>query len=149
MSMRWWFALAMTMCVASDGSVAAQGTDAVTDSVEWSTLDARMAECTDAPASADVCRVRRRFTPAEIEARLAAGTDVWRTGDELTFATRGDAPGMLLGGGVQAAMSRLAGTNLWVITMRVRDVDEAFITYFFVPLGGLPMGARFVPKFYA
>jgi enterochelin esterase-like enzyme len=82
-----------------------------------------------------VCRVARATTAAEVRAHLAAGEQLWRRGDELNFAWRGEAQSVeLLGLGVP--MGRLVGTDLWVLTLRAGSLDRAIVRYAFMPMPG-------------
>src|SRR5687768_10439029 len=105
----------------------------VGDSIEWAALSSLDKDC-DAVKEAAICRVKRPYTALELDEKLAAGTEVWREGRHLTFATRNSAEQMLLSGGVQLPMSKVVGTDLWVLTVRIPRIDEAFITWFFVPV---------------
>jgi len=95
----------------------------------------------------DACRVVRQYSASEIEARLAAGKEVWQEGDNISFATRAKAESVELSGGLQFPMSRIAGTDLWVITVHVNNIESAVISYFFIPEGeGIQLPSRFTPK---
>jgi enterochelin esterase-like enzyme len=112
------------------------------DSIQYAPLDPNrgLADCT--PAAETLCRVRRPWTAAELRARLDAGESAFRDGDQMTFVYRGEAEGVELGGGIQGPLSRLAETDLWVLTVRVPRLDEAMVSYFFVPItpGQRPRG---------
>jgi predicted esterase len=102
-------------------------------------------DCSSA-TPADVCRVRVQRTAAELRKHLAAGEPLWRSGDELSFAYEGEAADLEVSGGIQYPMSRVAGTNLWTLTVRVPELDRALLTYFFVPTkDGMPLVRRFDP----
>ena len=103
------------------------------DSIEWAALSSLDKDC-DAVKDAAICRVKRPYTAAELSEKVDAGKEVWREGRQLTFATRNSAEQMLLSGGVQLPMSKVVGTDLWVLTVRIPRIDEAFITWFFVPV---------------
>jgi enterochelin esterase-like enzyme len=103
------------------------------DSIAWAKLNPWDKDC-DSVTDAPVCRLKRPFSARDISDKLNAGVEVWRSGNELTFAARNQAEQMLLSGGVQLPMSNIVGTDLWVVTIKVPRLDEAFITYFFVPV---------------
>jgi enterochelin esterase-like enzyme len=145
------FLLAATVAISAPA--AAQATSPATatpaDSIEYAPLDRHrgLLDCAADTPPQRVCRVRRRWTAGEVGARLDAGSSVFRDGGELTFAYRGQVRGVELGGGIQGPLSRLAGTDLWVLTVRVPRLDEALVSYFFVPLSDAdPRGQRFVPR---
>ncbi len=124
-------------------TVAMRPAAAAGDSIEYAVLDPNrgLLDCAPAPAEA-LCRVRRPWTAAELRARLDAGTSAFRDGAQLTFVYRGDVQGVELGGGIQGPLSRVAGTDVWVLTVHVPRLDEAMVSYFFVPVtpGGVPRG---------
>jgi enterochelin esterase-like enzyme len=100
-----------------------------------------------AAAGPEACRVRRQWTEAELRGLLNEPQPVRAEGDELTFVTEMDADSVSLQGGLQFPMSRVAGTNLWTITLRVQGARSAVVSYFFVPLsGGVPVGMSFTPR---
>src|SRR4029079_1903482 len=44
-------------------------------------------------------------------------------------------------------MSRIAGTNLWVLTLRQKDLESAVVSYFFIGSGpDIKMPSRFTPS---
>ena len=58
---------------------------------------------------------------APFEERLKGGTEaVWLEGDVLTFVCRSKADLVRLAGAAQAAMTRMEGTDLWVIQLRIQ-----------------------------
>ncbi|HJQ54510.1 MAG TPA: alpha/beta hydrolase-fold protein [Gemmatimonadaceae bacterium] len=90
-------------------------------------------DCDSTPRA--IWRVRRDVSADSIRARLANDIHVWRQGNELTFATEENATSVELQGGLQYPMSRIRGSNLWVITLRVAGLDSAVVSYFFLPIG--------------
>lgn len=114
--------------------------------VEFRALDPRRGgqDCQDADDAVVVCRVRRSFPLTELQARDAAGETVWRHGGELTWLTKMIADSVDLSGGVQLPMSRVAGTDYWVVTARIADLDRAVISYLFFPYDrSSPVGRSF------
>ncbi|HEX6588167.1 MAG TPA: alpha/beta hydrolase-fold protein [Longimicrobiales bacterium] len=105
-----------------------------------------MVDCVDADTMAvapAVCRVRRAFPLAELRARLGADDVAWRDGEELSWVAEIDADSVELSGGVQVPMARVTGTNVWVVTARVRELDRAAISWFFFPFrDGVPLVTR-------
>jgi hypothetical protein len=115
------------------------------DSIEVPQLskDRQQRDCADAQANG--CRVLREYSAVDVRARLAKAP-LWRDGDDLTFATETKAASVELSGGIQYPMSHIVGTDLWVITIRVNNLERAVVSYFFVPQGpGIAPRHRFVP----
>lgn len=84
------------------------------------------------PAELDVVRVWRPVSAAELERRWAdEGSPVWRDGDDLTFAHRAHAEEVRLVPGIQLPLWRVEG-DLWAVTVRIRDLARAAVTYGFV-----------------
>lgn len=116
--------------------------------VEFKPLDPRRTavDCADADtmtAAPTVCRVRRSFTIAELRERIASGDVAWRDGNELSWVAEIDADSVALSGGVQVPMARVTGTDLWVLTVRIADLDRASIAWFFFPFrDGEPLVRR-------
>jgi enterochelin esterase-like enzyme len=113
------FALAML----GIGSALANGS---TDDEDW---------CDSGGSEAPVCRVRPDADPGRLQAMLASGEAMQRTGDELTFVHRaaGDAVGMR--GGLQYLLTPVPATDLWTVTVRVQSLDRLAFEYYFVPTG--------------
>lgn len=107
---------------------------AARDSVIYPSLANRgVSDCPAVAAaqSASICRVQRAYDADAVRARLDAGDHVWRDGDALTFAWRGAADVVELSGGVGFPMGHIAGTDLWVLTVRADSLDRAVISYTF------------------
>ncbi|MBE9508986.1 MAG: hypothetical protein IMY86_13170 [Chloroflexi bacterium] len=78
--------------------------------------------------------VERSWTADELLARSATeGAPVWADDDELTFFYQGEADEVRICCGIQSPMRRIEGTDLWVLTVRVRDLSQAVIGYAFMP----------------
>jgi enterochelin esterase-like enzyme len=102
------------------------------------------------PDGQQVVRVWCPREPAELRERLGDATyALWADGDVLHVLWRGEAEQVLLGGGVQAPMWPVDGTDfpgttgeLWEASLRVRRLDEAVITVMVIGLGAadLPFG---------
>ena len=117
------------------------------DTIQFAALRVQRGERECSSTVEVVCRMRRQFSAQTIQARLAAHTPVWREGSDITFATEATAESVDLSGGLQYPMSRLAGTDLWVVTLRVAQLDNAVISYFFMPAGPrIVRPARFKPS---
>jgi len=95
--------------------------------------DSGNADCGKAPKSAPICRVRVAPDVHEMELLLASGEHVSRRGDSLMFVYRGEAMRVWLRGGLQYPLSRVVGTDLWTITLRVEKLDELAFSYTFAP----------------
>ena len=114
------------------------------DSLVVAPLRKERAERDCSTTATNGCRVVRNYSASEIRKRLDAKTNVWRDGDALTFAVGVEAESVDLSGGIQYPMSRLAGTDIWVVTIRIKDIERAIVSYFFVPQGpGIKMPERF------
>jgi len=114
--------------------------------ISFRALDPRRGarDCDDVDDAVVVCRVRRSFPLSVLQSRAAAGETVWRDGDELTWLTKLSADSVDLSGGVQLPMSRVQGTDYWIVTARIADLDRAVISYVFFPRDGTnPVGRRF------
>lgn len=112
------------------------------------------------PPGQRICRVWRDPSPEFLTAQLAAHPEgCWADGDELTFACRSDAVGLLPGPVIELPMWRVGaedgngrsnGTDgshgdLWALSVRIERLSEAVIGYGFWPLddgGGLLGGQR-------
>ena len=117
------------------------------DSLVVTPLRSERAERDCSETVSNGCRVIRNYIASEIRGRLDAKTNVWRDGDALTFAIRVKAESVDLSGGIQYPMSRLEGTDIWVVTIRIKDIERATVSYFFIPQGpGLKMPERFAAQ---
>ena len=105
------------------------------DHVEVAALRANRSERDCSATVQHDCRVLREYSADSIRARLAGGTPAWGEGNDITFATELKADAMEVSGGLQYPMSRIAGTNLWVVTLRENNLDSAVISYVFIGSG--------------
>lgn len=86
------------------------------------------------PDDVNLRRVFREHRPDDVEAALADGDEaVWRDGDDIIFCWRGAAEAVTAWFGVEMAMEPLGGTDLWVLAVRIRDLDQAAFSYRFIP----------------
>ena len=86
------------------------------------------------PDGANLRRVCRRLWPAEVADMLGERTEaVWRDGDDVVFCWRGSAPAVTVWFGIEMAMEPLEGSDLWVLVVRIRDLDRAAFSYRFLP----------------
>jgi enterochelin esterase-like enzyme len=84
------------------------------------------------PPEAEVRRIWRPWTRSElVERRVREAAACWREGDELVFVHQADADRVRLTLGLQCEMWRVEG-DLWVVGYRLRQLDEAFVSYAFV-----------------
>ena len=60
---------------------------------------------------------------------------MWRDGDDVVFCLRGSAPAVTVWFGLEMAME-LDGSALWVLVVRIRDLDRAAFSYRFLPADG-------------
>jgi len=107
---------------------------------------AGMRDCGAAADGAGPCRLRRQWEPAAVQRHLDRGESVVAGADELSFFFRGEADAVQLGGGVQYLLSPIGSTDLWVLTLRVPRVQEAVVSYFFVPLSDTPPAGPFTGR---
>jgi enterochelin esterase-like enzyme len=85
------------------------------------------------PPEAEFRRTWRPWTRRELlERREREGAACWREGDELVFVHQADADHVRLTLGLQCQMWRL-DSDLWAVGYRLRRIDEAFVSYTFVP----------------
>lgn len=90
------------------------------------------------PPEVNLRRVLRSLRPADLERVLGDRREaVWREGDDVVFCWRGQAEAVTAWFGVEMAMERLEGSDLWVLAVRIRDVDRAAFSYRFLPASGL------------
>ncbi|WP_428119837.1 alpha/beta hydrolase [Candidatus Poriferisodalis sp.] len=98
------------------------------------------------PPGQRICRVWRDPSPEFLTTQLEANPSrAWANGDELTFACRSDAAGVLPGPVIELPMWRIDDSDLWAMTVRIERLEEAVIGYGFWPLddgGGLLGGQR-------
>ena len=112
------------------------------------------------PPGQRLCRVWRDPSPQFLASKLEADpAGCWADGDELTFACRSDAAGVLPGPVIELPMWRVGeadggsdapgnggtGGDLWALSVRIERLPEAVIGYGFWPLdadGGLLGGQR-------
>jgi predicted esterase len=73
-----------------------------------------------------ICRVRREESAALIRARLAVG-NAWADGEYLTIAARSSARSVTVCCGVDGPLSKIRGTDIWVLTVRVVNIDRSVI----------------------
>ena len=89
------------------------------------------------PEGANLRRVFLPLRPERLGEVLAEATEaVWREGDDMVFCWRGSASEVSVWFGVEMAMDHLDGTDLWVLVVRIRDLDRAAFSYRFLPAGG-------------
>lgn len=86
-------------------------------------------ECTEQHSS--VCRERRNESPGQINYLIDNGENLYRDGEELLFVYRADAGAVSLRGGLQYPLSRIIGTDMWVLRLHVADLDELVLSYAF------------------
>ena len=95
-----------------------------------------MVDCVPRRPDPPVCRIRDDVSIPEIRRRLASGVAAWRDGDAIAFAYDGKADAVDVTGTLEYPMSRVRGSDIWIVKLRVRDLDRAVISYTIVPLGG-------------
>ena len=86
------------------------------------------------PEGATLRRVHRGLRAAKLAGMLGERTEaVWRDGDDVLFCWRGSAPAVTVWFGIEMAMEQLEGSDLWVLVVRIRDLDRAAFSYRFLP----------------
>ena len=112
-------------------------TSAASDPVDFVILGrGSVVDCDARRSDVPVCRMRDNVSIPEIRSRLAAGTAAWKDGDALVFAYEGKAAAVDVTGTFDYPLSRVRGTDTWVVKLRVRDLDRAIVSYAIAPLGG-------------
>lgn len=93
----------------------------------------RLGQTTGLPPGAEARRVWRNDDAAELlRRRDAAGGSVWREGEELVFVWESDADEVSLTASLQMPLWRLDGSDVWVLRVRIRDLDRAIISHGFL-----------------
>lgn len=88
------------------------------------------------PEAANLRRVYRPLRAAELAEKLTErGEGVWRDGDDVVLCWRGSASAVSVWFGIVMAMDHLDGTDLWVLVVRIRDLDRAAFSYRFLTEG--------------
>lgn len=88
----------------------------------------------DLPPGVNVRRVAPPWSPQDLLSRWQREkAPVWADGDHLTFVYRGEAEAVDLIGGLQLPMWRVADSDVWAVTVRVRDLYRAALSYGFAP----------------
>jgi enterochelin esterase-like enzyme len=86
------------------------------------------------PDGVNLRRVFRTQRPVDLETALAGRDEaVGRDGEDIIFCWRGSAEAVTAWFGVEMAMEPLDGTDLWMLAVRIRDVDQAAFSYRFLP----------------
>lgn len=91
-----------------------------------------LARTTGLPDGTELRRVWRDEDPSVLLARRQEVGPVWRDGDELVFVWQAEAAEVILAGGLQMPLWPLPGSDLWVLRVRIRDLDRAVVGYGFV-----------------
>lgn len=92
---------------------------------------------TGLPPGAEVRRVWRDEAVNDLlRRRDAAGGPVWREGEELVFVWENDADEVSLTAGIQMALWRLDGSDVWVLRARIRDIARAIVSHGFLGTAG-------------
>jgi hypothetical protein len=86
------------------------------------------------PEGVNLRRVPRAHSPIELEEALAGRDEaVWRDSDDVIFCWRGTAEAVTTWFGIEMAMEPVDETDLWVLAVRIRDLDRACFSYRFLP----------------
>lgn len=91
-------------------------------------------DCANATTVDGPCRLRRDIGVQDAQRRADAGETARLDGpDAISFVTQAEAESVEFAGALQYPMARIAGTNLWHLTLRIPRADEAILSYLFVP----------------
>lgn len=103
----------------SDGLVLPSG-DLTIDGIGW------------CPSNANICRVNRQWTVAEIRAQLGNNKwAVWQDDRQLTFAFRGHVPEVFVAAGFHLELMPIENSDYWAATVQIGLLDQAVISYMF------------------
>ena len=123
------------MVTAHPESVTAQTPD-----VEYASLEGNQSKDCGVTTGSVPCRVRSTDPLEQIQERLTRNENAWRRGDTINFAfklpirSQGSAP--ILTGSIQAPLSQIRNTQIWVLSMFVPQLDRASLPYMVVnPIG--------------
>lgn len=84
--------------------------------------------------TASICRLRPVWSAEELTARLGGKDAVWWAGgDVFTVLARRSGDTLELCCAIQAPMERVAGTDLWSLSLRVPRLEEALLDLGFQP----------------
>ncbi|MDB4915152.1 MAG: hypothetical protein JWM95_2796 [Gemmatimonadetes bacterium] len=90
-----------------------------------------LADCTVQVPAATPCRITVAPPVREIDRRLGAGSvAAWGAADTLNVAFRASTDSVSdveAGGGLQLPMSRIAGTSLWILSLRIPGADSGVV----------------------
>jgi enterochelin esterase-like enzyme len=90
--------------------------------------------CSDNPEE-NICEVKRNWNKNELRRRLGESHHaVWQENGELNFVYTEKAKKVFISGGIQTFMNPLPGTDLWTLTVRIKDLLKAVIGYSFTPI---------------
>lgn len=96
-----------------------------------------LAATTGLPDGVDVRRVWRDDIPAELlRQRDTGGAPVWRDGEDLVFVWESEAEEVSLTGGLQLPLWRLGTSDVWVLRLRIRELDRAIVSHGFLATTG-------------
>lgn len=97
-------------------------------------------DCTDQDGVhlAGPCRLRQPESISDVRDQAKLGQAVRRAGESLRIVYRGDAHQVLLGGGFVFALSRIPETDLWVLRLRVPELDRLVLSFRFLLDGQRP-----------
>jgi enterochelin esterase-like enzyme len=103
----------------------------------------------ESPTGAALLRdvtAERGWTAEALAARqAAAGVPVWLEGDELSFTFRGPASAVRLCCGIQMDLHRVAGSDMWALTVKNPELPRAIVSYAFFVDEQPPLGQSMAP----
>lgn len=71
------------------------------------------------------------------------GTAIWLDGDVLTLLHRSDAKAVAVTGGLQMPLQQVPGSNLWILQLKMKGWERAFINYMIIEDGKFPSSPSF------
>lgn len=97
-------------------------------------------DCTDQQRTEPpvACRLRHSEAIADVRRQVEHGDAVHRDGDSLRIVYRGEADQVLVAGGLVFPLSRIPTTDLWVLRLRLPDLDHLLLSFRFLVDGQRP-----------
>jgi hypothetical protein len=88
-------------------------------------------DCGTPEAVPTYCRIRRVLSAEEARERLCGGTlAIWAEGDVVSVVAKAPGDAVRVAGAVSGPLGRIAGTDLWSISVRTPSLDAALLDAF-------------------
>lgn len=137
------FALVMTLTTAISCTLPQHAAQRAEPPVRFAPLSGgSVRDCAPVLTAPDAMPCRVRWSVPAVVASAHAG-GAWSVGDTLTFVAR-SADSVEFFGPISMPMARIDGTDLWVLSLRARGLDQALMGYRFLsrePLDAAPRRA--------